>query len=55
MPVIDRHRYTVGWKSGYRTQKRLSEPTYWRGPCDMSNLLLVGPSWFQLSGVENFP
>jgi hypothetical protein len=26
MPVIDRHRYTVGWKVGDPTRKRLSEP-----------------------------
>jgi hypothetical protein len=26
MPVIDRHRYTVGWKFGYPTQKRPPEP-----------------------------
>jgi hypothetical protein len=26
LPVIDRHRYTVGWKFGYPTQKRPSEP-----------------------------
>jgi hypothetical protein len=28
MPVIDRHRYTVGLKFGYPTQKRPSEPPY---------------------------
>jgi hypothetical protein len=28
MPVIDRHRYTVGWEFGYPTQKRPSEPPY---------------------------
>jgi hypothetical protein len=28
MPVIDRHRYTVGWKFGYPTQKRSSEHPY---------------------------
>jgi hypothetical protein len=28
MPVIDRHRYTVGWKFGYPTQKRSSERPY---------------------------
>jgi hypothetical protein len=32
MPVINvnRHRYTVGWKFGYPTQKRPSESPYWR-------------------------
>jgi hypothetical protein len=28
MPVIDRHRYTVGSKFGYPTQKRPSEHPY---------------------------
>jgi hypothetical protein len=28
MPVIDRHRYTVGWKFGYPSQKWPSAPPY---------------------------
>jgi hypothetical protein len=34
MPVIDRHRYTVGCKFGYPTQKRPSEPPH----CDQENV-----------------
>jgi hypothetical protein len=36
MPVIDRHRYTVGWRFGYPTQKWPSEPLISTCKCSLS-------------------
>jgi hypothetical protein len=47
MPVIDRHRYTVGWKFGYPTQKRPSEHPY--------SVQGEFPPLLKKNGVRHFP